>query len=185
MKIHESLSITSTDQLFALLRTGAVFHSCQFDGAELTGLDAEFMEFESCSLRRADFSGLVCPSLRILGSDAQGACFEDADIQEAEFLRSVRTSANFRGAKLNLSRMVDCDLSLSNFDGATLFGIALCGSRMRGVDLTHAKLDVINIDRVGLSMATSRYKGFRRQKLVGVNLTDADMYGVRLHPDYL
>ena len=46
-----------------------------------------------------------------------------------------------------------------------------------GVDLTSANMDGTRIDRTNFSMAALRFKKFRKQKLVGVNFTEADISG--------
>ena len=65
MAIHEGLTIADADQMLDLLKRGVVFKDCVFDDADLTDFDAEELEFEGCSFRKADFSNSSCQSLKI------------------------------------------------------------------------------------------------------------------------
>ncbi len=129
MTIHEDLTVTSVADLSALLKSSVVFRNCTLDGADFAEFDAEEMNFEKCTFKKADFSFVVCQSLRITNSNLENARFIKADLQEAVFLNCVFTQADFRNAKLNLSRIAECDLSLCRVEGANLFSVDASGSR--------------------------------------------------------
>ena len=108
----------------------------------------------------------------------QEARFDKADIREATLVGSQFTSAMFRDAKLNLSRIENCDMSLCNLDGANLFA-----RRSHRFALPHGPISAgrgwksVTIDRADFSMATLRYKKFADGKLEGVNFTETDLSG--------
>ncbi len=177
MTPHEDLTITSASQFESLLHRSATFIRCVFDDTDLSDFDAEELRFEDCSLRRVNFFNLACDALYIEGSSLVGARFDKADIREATLLRCECTSALFRDAKLNLSRIENCDMTLCNLDGANLFAADLTGSRFRTVDFSQTQLDGITIDHADFSMATLRYKRFKDSRLKDVNFTESDLSG--------
>ena len=73
--------------------------------------------------------------------------------------------------------MVDCDLSMCDFERANLFGVDLSGSRLRAVDLSASNLDAVIIEHTDFSMASLRFKRLGKRKLVGINFTEADLTG--------
>ena len=89
MEIHEGLNVANEGQLSVLLMTGFAFLRCNFDEADLADLKVEEMQLEDCSLKNANLSNFICPNLRITGSQAQGACFEGADLPEAQFVTGL------------------------------------------------------------------------------------------------
>ena len=161
----------------ALLRADPSFRDCDFEGGDFTDITAAELELVGCSLKKSDFSRLSCDSFRVVDSNLHEARFEDAEILEAEFLNSSCKSIVLRGARLNLSKLIDCDFSLSNVDGANLFAVDATGSRFRSVDFGDAKIDMMGIDRADVSMASLRFKDFKGRKLVKVNFSEADLSG--------
>ena len=84
MTMHEGLTISSSDQLYDLMKSGAGFRNYNFDDAELADFDAEEMSLESCSLKRVDFLNLTCVGIRIADSDLERACFDNTDIKDEQ-----------------------------------------------------------------------------------------------------
>ena len=82
------------------------------DDAELSDFEAAELRFVECSMRRVNFFNLACDDLIIENSQMQEARFDKADIREATLLGCEFTSAMFRDARLNLSRIENCDMSL-------------------------------------------------------------------------
>ena len=78
---------------------------------------------------------------------------------------------------MNLSRLTDCDFSLCRFDGASLFGTDLTGSRFRAVSFGTTNIDGATVDRVSFALASIAHKSFRKQRLVGVDFSEADLSG--------
>ena len=171
---HENLTITDAAQFHDLLRNSASFIRCIFDDAELPEIDAEQLHFEECSMRRVNFFNLARrPHHRELapaGRPLRQSGHTRGD--PAKF-----TSATFREARLNLSRIENCDMSLCNLDGANLFAADLTGSRFRTVDFSQARMDAVTIDNADFSMATVRFKRFVDSRLKGVNFTETDLTG--------
>ena len=78
---------------------------------------------------------------------------------------------------MNLSRLTDCDFSLSSFDGASLFGADLTGSRFRAVAFGSTNIEGATVDRVSFVMASIAHKSFRKQRLLGIDFTEANLSG--------
>ncbi len=175
--IHQGLTISGVDQFAGLVRQGVTFRECNFDEANLMGFEADALELEQCSLRGVRLNKLFCPELKLIDCDLHEANFERADVQDAEFTNSEFAQAIFRGAKLNLSRLVDCDFSACNFDGAVLFGAELTRCRFRAVDFSSTNVDGAKFDHVDFSMAALRFKDFKGKRLIGMNFTEADLTG--------
>jgi len=160
-----------------LLTAGSHFRKCRFVGSPLAGLDIDSLVLEHCDLEEADCTGFTCGDFRMSYCQAEGACFERSDIKESVLEYSQFPQANFRMARLNLSKIVGCDLSSCRFEGANLFGADIADSRLMAVDLSTAKTDGIGFRNVGLNMAGLRNKEFRKHKFVGVDLSEADLTG--------
>ena len=96
---------------------------------------------------------MVCGKLRVSRCDLQRAEFYRADIKEAHF--------------------TECDFSLCSFEGASLFGADLTGSRFRAVTFGTTTIEGTTVDRVSFALASIAHKSFRKQRLVGVDFSEA------------
>ena len=174
---HRSITVSDADQLAGLLREGTSFVDCTFDAGSFAGLSVDTLELTDCSLQDSDLSHLTCGELRISRCDLRRADFYRADIKESQFTDSNCASARFPNAKMNLSRLIDSDFSLCSFEGASLFGADLTGSRFRAVSFGTTNIDGATVDRVTFVMASIAHKSFRKQRLVGVDFSEADLSG--------
>ena len=177
MTTYDHLTITDGDLFFDMLGHDEVFRECNFDEADFQNIETDSLTIDDCTLRRADLTNLVCPTLRVSNSIAESAIMRLIEAHDAEITGCNLTSAKLSNAQLNLARIIDSDLSGADLDGANLFGVDLTGSRLRGVDLAGARLDGLKIKRTDFSLASLRGHSFRGQRLEGINLTEADLGG--------
>ena len=68
MTIYSHLTITDGDLFFEMLEDDAVFRECDFDEAEFQNIETDSLTIDDCTLRRADLTNLVCPTLRVSNS---------------------------------------------------------------------------------------------------------------------
>ena len=174
---HRGITVIHMDEMAELLQDDTSFSDCNFDGGSFVGLSADSLDMTDCSLQDADFSHLDCDELRISHCDLRRARFRHADIVESHFTDSNCASAKFQNAKMNLSRLTGCDFSLCSFEGASLFGADLTGSRFRAVTFGKTNIDGATIDRVSFVLASIAHKSLRKQRLIGVDFSEADLSG--------
>ena len=177
LTVYEGLTITDGDRLCDMLRDDDIFRNCDFDGADFVDIEVDSLRIESCTLRRANLTNMICQEMRVSDSNLEEARLEKIEAHEAKITGCSLTSAKLTNAQFNLARLIDCDLSGAELDRANLFGADLTGSRFRGVDLSTAKLDGVKIERADFSMASLRGHSFANQTLTGVNFTESDLDG--------
>ena len=135
---HRGITVTHADEMADRLREDTAFVDCTFDGGSFSGLSTEALELTDCSLQDADFSHLVCGELRIARCDLQRAESLPRRHQGIAFHRlELRVGEVPKRQNEPLSPHRTSDFSLCSFDGASLFGADLTGSRFRAVELRH------------------------------------------------
>jgi uncharacterized protein YjbI with pentapeptide repeats len=128
---------------------------CELEGVTIGKLDLSGWVFERCRLGRTDFSGTTLELTQWSNCRGANAGFKGANIEDAVFRSSDFNNASFRSAVLASARFEDCKLTGADFTDARMLDVAfantlLVSARLQGLD-------------------------FRKQHLVGVDLSSADL----------
>lgn len=128
---------------------------CNLDEAKLADLDLTGWVFERCSLARTDFGKAELELARFLNCRGAFALFRGANLEDAAFRSSDFNNASFRGATLSSASFEDCKLT-----GCDMADTKSMDVRFTNTLLVSAKLPGFN---------------FRKETLVGVDLSLADL----------
>jgi len=128
---------------------------CTLDETKLADLDLTGWVFERCSLLRTNLGNATLELTRWLNCRGAFAIFRGANLEDAAFRASDFNNASFRGAMLSSTSFEDCKLTGCDFAEAKSLGV-----RFANTLLVSAKLPGFN---------------FRKDRLVGVDLSSADL----------
>lgn len=128
---------------------------CSLDAVGLSDLEFTGWVFERCSLARTDFGKAELELARFLNCRGAFALFSGANLEDAVFRASDFNNASFRGATLSSAAFEDCKLT--------------------GCDLTEAKSLDVRFTNTLLVSAKLPGFNFRKETLVGVDLSSADL----------
>ena len=146
-KTAEALRNARISDVFQGLTTPSVN---VFDGADLSGMDLEGIQFAEARLPGADLSG----------ADLSGAVLRRAALSEAVLRRAALSEA---------------DLGYANLSRATLRGAALSEANLRKTDLSRATLRSAVLSRANLRKANLSGADFGY-----ANLSEADLWDAKL-----
>ncbi|MCA9607918.1 MAG: DUF2169 domain-containing protein [Myxococcales bacterium] len=175
------------------------------DGADFTEAALDFAIAERAMLSGARFERVHAPGLALDECFAAGACFDGADLSEAELAGSSFDEASFRGATLTETRFVGsslrnadldqvhapglrasdgADLSEARIRYARLDGASFARSTMIGTKLTESRLRQATFAEAGLEGAEllaidARGASFAGARLTAASLAGADLLGAR------
>ena len=128
---------------------------CTLDETKLAELDLTGWVFERCSLARTDFGKSELELARFVNCRGAFALFSRANLEDAVFRASDFNNASFRGATLSSASFEDCKLT--------------------GCDMTEAKSMGVRFTNTLLVSAKLPGFNFRKDQLVGVDLSSADL----------
>lgn len=128
---------------------------CTLDETKLSDLDLTGWVFERCTLSRTDLGNATLELTRWVNCRGPFALFRGANLEDAAFRASDFNNASFRGAALTSALFEDCKLT-----GCDLTEAKALGARFANTLLVSAKLSGFN---------------FRKENLVGVDLSSADL----------
>lgn len=128
---------------------------CNLDESKLADLDLTGWVFERCSLARTDFG--------------------KAELELARFLNCRGAFALFRGANLEDAAFRASDFNNASFRGATLSSASFEGCKLTGCDMAEAKSMDVSFTNTLLVSAKLPGFNFRKETLVGVDLSSADL----------
>ncbi|WP_055046155.1 pentapeptide repeat-containing protein [Devosia sp. A16] len=128
---------------------------CTLDEARLADLDLTGWVFERCSVARTDFGKTELELAQFLNCRGAFALFNSANLEDAVFRASDFNNASFRSATLSSATFEDCKLT--------------------GCDLTEAKSLDVRFTNTLLVSAKLPGFNFRKETLVGVDLSSADL----------
>lgn len=128
---------------------------CNLDETKLADLDLTGWVFERCSLVRTDLGNAILELTHWLNCRGAFAIFRGANLEDGAFRSSDFNNASFRGATLSSASFEDCKLT--------------------GCDMAEAKSMDVRFTNTLLVSAKLHGFNFRRDKLVGVDLSSADL----------
>lgn len=128
---------------------------CNLDETRLADLDLTGWVFERCSVARTDFGSATLEMTRWLNCRGAFAIFRSANFEDAVIRASDFNNASFRGATLSSASFEDCKLT--------------------GCDMAEAKSMDVRFTNTLLVSAKLPGFNFRKDKLVGVDLSSADL----------
>ena len=120
--------------------------------------------YTKIDLSRADLHGAFLSEANLKGANLRGIDLSDADLCEA-----------------NLSGV---DLSDAELSGANFLGADLSRADLSGVDLSEARLRMVNLAEADLSSVYLVEANLRGVNLGGANLSEADLRGANLRGAY-
>ena len=125
------------------------------DEADLRSLELSSFVFERCSLVETNFTG--------------------ATVEFARFDHCRGAKADFSGANCTEALFADCDFNNGTFHGATLTSTRFKSCKLTGADF--AKVHTFDIGFVDCLLVAARLPSmnFRKEKLVGIDLSMADL----------
>jgi fluoroquinolone resistance protein len=143
---------------------------CAFDLADLVAA-----EFRDCNLSMCDFSRSRMYRTEIIRCQAQGAVFSLVDCTHKVSPSLILGSGTFRDTNFTYcdftrANLMDCDLSSSRFNHATLDDASLEGSNLMDADLT----------AIHAHHLTLRGADLRNAMIAGLDLRKIDLTGVRI-----
>ena len=169
---HDNCMISARNSRFdgASLRNAHVntLVDCSAKRVDLSGAHINPADFSRTNLTQARLPG-VCASY----TQASGAVFDSAVLQEAEFDKSDFDGASFRKADLSRARLQSCNFSDADFTGAKFID----------ADMSHCKLRNANLTRANLRGALLNDADFTGAILKGADLTGANVAGATLTSD--
>jgi uncharacterized protein YjbI with pentapeptide repeats len=114
---------------------GVHIETSNLTGSRFAGLGQGPLNFGSCQLDGADFSGLqASPSLQFRNCSLVNANFAGANLEQADFMKSDLSGADFTNANLKLAKLNGAKVDGANFSGATMVG-----ADVANVDFSKAK----------------------------------------------
>ena len=146
--------------------TGATIHDAQFLKCDLSNIALDGARLNKVVFVESDTSGFRAPAARFERCALIGLQGENADLTEAEFVRS----ACIGDAKLGGARMAGLISTHSGWRGADL----------SGADLTAARLDESDLGETKLTDACLHRASLKRTVLRNADATGANFYGATL-----
>lgn len=156
------------------LRGITLFHE------DLTGLDLSGYDLSYANLNRSDLSGTI-----LSYSNCHEASFEQAVLDECEFLGSDLTHASFNecsakqcgfgGADLSYASMINADLS-----DATLSHSKLIHTDLRAANLKNARITEADLSNAIFTRAMLLESDLKKSNVHRTNFELSDMQGCRL-----
>jgi fluoroquinolone resistance protein len=128
---------------------------CNLDETKLADLDLTGWVFERCTFGRTDLGSATLELTRWINCRGAFAVFRGANLEDAAVRSSDFNNASFRGATLSSASFEDCKLTGADFTEAKSLGV-----RFANTLLVSTKLPGFD---------------FRKEKLVGVDLSSADL----------
>lgn len=164
--------------------------SCDLDEANLSKLDLSGWTFERCSMRHADLSGArlartVWRSTKAPFANLTGADLEEAQIRGCDLNNASLRRANIGSAKVVSTRMTGADLHMAKGMGFTFEEVLLVGARLPGLSFRKEKL--VRLDMAQADLGKCDFRGavlegcsLREANLDGAQFAGADLRGADL-----
>jgi len=132
----------------------AFFEFVEFNGANLSGVEALEFTCVVCAFAGADLRDFVAPQAslfraRLTRANLSRARLEDADLRHAD-LRAARLV----GTKLDGANLSEANLREATLDGTSLRGANLRSADLRGADLSRADLSSADLKNASVDCAT-------------------------------
>jgi uncharacterized protein YjbI with pentapeptide repeats len=176
------------------LEPETTFRAVAFDGHDLSGREAESVEFAQCRFRGADLSSSVLAHLTMTDCVVQVANWANvrADggaVRRVTFDESRMTGFSVTNGKLGDVTFDQCRLDLSGwrftgFDSVRFTGCKLTGADFTNADLRGARFTGCDLSGAQFHHATMDGARFRRCELDGI-AGIASWRGAIVHPDDL
>jgi uncharacterized protein YjbI with pentapeptide repeats len=153
--------------------TGANLVESSMIGASLKGADISAADLSGADLTGANLQGAQLAGAYLVGAflnetDLSGANLSGAFVRMAQMAGSNLFRASLENADLSYSDLSGVRLDLSSLLNANLTGANLSGSNLKGCDLRGA--DLTGADLTGCNLTGARLRGVKH---AGVKLTDA------------
>lgn len=129
--------------------------ACDFEEADLTGLDLTEWVFERCGFKQANLAKATLELTKWTHCKGPSASFKGSNLEDAAFASSDFNNASFRSAVLSSAKFDNCKLT--------------------GADLSDAKTLDVHFANTLLVSAKLSGVSFRKLKLVGLDFSSADL----------
>ncbi|MBK9260041.1 MAG: DUF2169 domain-containing protein [Polyangiaceae bacterium] len=172
-----------TDLRGANLR-GMILHKADINEALLDGADLSGIVASELTVLRSDFRGVKLAGATIersnmLEIDVSGVDFRKCKLPGTVFLDVIADGANFDDAQVESLRIVGvdrgCSLVKATFRRANLRSAFFRGARLQESDFSDALLDAADFSKCDLTGATFEGARMREARLMKANLTQANL----------
>ncbi|MGO3711911.1 MAG: pentapeptide repeat-containing protein [Alcaligenes aquatilis] len=143
--------------LLAASHESLSFENCTFDGQDLSGLELEGLQFSACGFLDTRFTR----------AHLQDTVWQRCKLGQVDFSLADLSSAHFRVCDLHLSKWVRAQIASLQIEDSKLSGAIF--NETRGLDLSLRECKLVG--------ATLRAINFRKQTLVQLDFSDADLGG--------
>ncbi len=165
-------------------------------GTNLRGARMKRVDLTEALLGPTNLEGVDAPELIVIKTELAGARFVGAKLTKVTFIEVTLTEADFTGADLSAGAFVgvkaprcvfrdarlvnfravsQCDLSGSDFTGATLDASTLRGNDLTGCVFANASMEKTDLSEAVLRDARFAGANAREAMFVRADLTDADL----------
>lgn len=152
----------------------------QVTRGELAGLLAasyDSLSFENCTFDDEDLSGLGLDGVQFLACSFIGTRFTRARLQDTVWQRCKLGQADFSLADVSAARFQVCDLHLSKWVRTQIASLLIEDSKLSGAIFNETRGLDLSLRECKLVGATLRAINFRKQSLVQLDFSDADLGG--------
>lgn len=143
--------------LLAASHESLSFENCSFDDEDLSGLELDSSQFSGCSFLNT----------RLIRAHLQDTIWQRCKLGQADFSLADLSSARFSACDLHLSKWVRAHIASLQIEDSKLSGAIF--NETRGLDLSLRECKLVG--------ATLRAINFRKQNLVQLDFSDADLGG--------
>lgn len=151
-------------------------------GESLCGAQMSMSHFERSDLTGTDWSNAVLRLCAFDAAQAQGACFDNACVEDSNFSAADLTGASFRNGALSETVFERALLQGAVFDDASGEGLSFRGADLRGASLVGARFvdaDFRGADLRGANLANAELNraDFRGALLEGTRFDGCNCFG--------
>tara|TARA_B100000676_G_scaffold172567_1_gene169672 strand:- start:6900 stop:7955 length:1056 start_codon:yes stop_codon:yes gene_type:complete len=158
--------------------TKVQFYDVHSRGAKFCNAQTWHVGIHESDFSGSDFRSLDGEFLRVYKTSVEGACFEAANLNNSQFTESCMVKANFRGAKMAKSMVMDCDATHADFDTVDfkmgeMVKTLVKGSRLTYIDCKLSKFDTLieddDTDWTGTVRTLARPEDAERKEKLGAS----------------
>ncbi|MGA8534815.1 MAG: pentapeptide repeat-containing protein [Candidatus Tumulicola sp.] len=143
--------------------------------ANLKGMDLRLVDLTDANLSGANLSGADIRRGSLSWADLSGANMNNAQLEDANLVRSKLPFVNLSSAHLTNARLPIADLRRANLAGADFTGTDMSNVNATGANLSFARLRDAELDKAQFTGANLRGADFRDARPTESNFERADL----------